>query len=304
VLPSALNKYNFVLAFPSADRPHGSTFDLIREAGLIIPTYVYVRSFQYDEYIKSQGDICEIIKIPNDNMTICELRRFIQDHQYQLGNNLFMLDDDIICFEKYIEQKGSDCRTNICSIVEVCDVVDKESLKGYDIVHLIMWTKTNKRQYSVDPDFLPILANAVFVSKTAYDKGLKYDEKAWSEDTTFSILSYVNELICSKVLMYFVHIDPDYTDTHFSLEWRVEAMLDAYLTYGTCVRTLFCDPLYYYVIISALGINSYMRNGLTYSKKLDSVLKGIMDDPTKLGHKYLCDRNWKSTGPFFEDLIY
>jgi len=296
--------YNFVFAIPSKDRAYGVSFSLIRDANLGIPVYVYVRSDQIQEYTSVLGDFCILIQLPNDNYSISEIRFFIQWHQYLLGNNIFMLDDDITGFDRYIEQKYSSLEVVPSSLFEVCQIINEESRKGYDILYLLLTAKTIRFKLAVDADFLPIIAIAFYISKEAYSKGLFFDKSVICEDTNFSIQAYLNDLISCKVVSYCVHsnLTPEYS--HFTNEWRIEGVLDTYLRYGTCVRALFCTPGLSYVIISLMGITSYKRNGLTYSRKLDKVLERIISNPNLMGYNMLNRISWKSTGPYYEDLLH
>ena len=292
-------KNDFVITIPSADRTYGDTFRLIKNTD--IPVYVYVRSYQIDDYKKVNPSFNYVV-IPKDDLGICQIRRFIQEHQHGLGNNILMLDDDLVGFERFVNPVGTDLSCRLITFDEMIRVF-RETIPDYDVVSVIAWNRIVKFKYYMDGDYLPIISNVVYVSKRVFDVGVKYRDDVMSEDNSFSIDVHGSDKLRYKLLMYYVLLRNSDLDTHFDHEWRVNAMIDAYLHYGVCIRELFCDRDCYYVTLSRVGITLFNRNGLVYSKKLDGLLERIKADGKMLGSKLLNDLGWKPTGPYYEDII-
>jgi len=297
--------YNFVIAVASKNRPDGATFNIIRKEHIFIQLYIYVHKDQYDQYYQAQKDIAQIVILPELQMTISAIRKFMQYHQYTLNHNMLMLDDDIECFERFLQRTGTSSFLEYVPFSLVCEAINKESLRNIDILALPRWRAERKNVYEKNPDYMPVFVKFIYISKYAYNKGLQYDIEDRCEDASFSILAYINDLITIHFLMFRVHpVENENNLSLFNYEYRVITNLQLYLKYGTCICGITLNPIAVGVTLSALGMNAYIRNGLTYSKKLNRLLEHIRDNNIiSAGAQYLHSINWKSHGPYYEDII-
>ncbi len=148
---------------------------------------LYVKESEYNDYKKNFNN--EIVKVPNEITGITATRNFILEHQK--GQDILMLDDDLLEFFYYEKAKRIDLRFSTIKEQEEtfkhCFQIAKElniKVFGADIVGSLFANHTFK-PFSINQNI-----NGTFLGITKHNK-LKFDESfKVKEDIDFILRSW------------------------------------------------------------------------------------------------------------------
>jgi hypothetical protein len=254
----------FVIAIPSKGRLYGETFSLVKKIKEKIDIYVYVNEVELEAYSEEYPDF---IFVPHNKKSIGEIRLFIQEHQYQLGNDMMMMDDDIRGFKDI-----DSCQISINRIIREA----KEHIKQYPLVYYFYDGAQMDAKVIDEMEFGMFCPGAVVVESTElYEKGIRYRGDVFAEDTNLymQLITKTPE-VKSLLLPFFVDPNTENAISHFTTEFRNCAIIEAYLMYGDVIE-LRQDYDMLVASILADKIERYRLNGASYSKENDVILKNI-----------------------------
>ena len=305
-----MNK-NLVIAVASKGRANTST--VLRRLQNIsgIDIFVYVDSHEksvYEEYYPN------FIIVEHDYKTIVQIRAFVQEHQYGLGNTYLSIDDDIAKFV-YCKKEN----TNEWFDASLTDVINdtKELLEqGHDFIFSLQ--KDDKDFYiplKIDPELSnehteywnPIALAVMCLTPRLYDIGIRFSNTTNpSEDIYITIETFLaQERGDIKIgIMSYCFIF-DYTSiSNFKPELYYESIFAAYIEYGY-VFDVIMDSTWLrvpYAHINKEAIKAYIEHGVIYTPYFDTVCKKTIEKKT-WGYKILEKNNWKPAVNYKKKLL-
>jgi hypothetical protein len=272
---------NLVIAIPSKGRLYGETFTLvkkIKEKKEKIDIYVYVDEVELEAYSEEYPDF---IFVPHNKKSIGEIRLFMQEHQYHLGNDMIMMDDDI---KTFLDINGFQISINR---------IIRETKEALEQIPFVYYYHNGQQSLTADPSntefgiFTP--ASVVALSSELFESGIKYRNDVISEDFDFYFQLLMQDMDM-KLLPFFIDKNVDDLISHFTLEFRNSSIIETYLKYGDVIEMRQnYDALM--PNIAGAKIANYKQNGAVYSEESDTMLKNIKENRFP-GYELL--ENWES----------
>jgi hypothetical protein len=222
--------------------------------------------------------------VPHDKKVIGEIRAFIQEHQHGLGNDMMMMDDDIIGFK---DKDGH--QVSINRVIGEA----KKMVKLFPLVYFLYRGHELSFKYIDDLPLGMFFPGAVIVESTElYEKGIRYNGAVMSEDSDFYIQMLLNIPDVEMLLLpYFIYPNDVLSLTNFDQKWRNSSIIGIYLKYGAMIRLVQDCLSIRWVAFIPDEIEKYKLNGVTYSKEGDTILANIKINKLP-GYEVL--ENWES----------
>ena len=292
-------KTKFAVAVVSKGRAWtSSTLRHLQNIPPDIPVYVYTDRRECDAYSKMWPGY---IVIPHNETKIIKIRGFVQDHQYSLGYNTLMLDDDIEHIS-YSEPEN----VNSFWDVSMTDMVlrFRDMLNTCDFVHTHHHWSVNYYRALVNPEYGTHVTKNYTVCAVALigftpklkDLGISYSAHDYfSEDLYITIETLIAQergLIKVGYLPLLVKCDYDGSKSHFNALFHYNACVEMYILYGTILELYINHHGDCWGVINKAGVELYVKHGVIYRRDYDEKLSAIRKYKFA-GHKIIEKYNWK-----------
>jgi hypothetical protein len=289
---------------------YGTTLQRLDQipAGHKMPVYIYAHQQEQCAYQEMYPDF---IVVPHNFREILKIRAFVQKHQYELGNDTIMLDDDIMELRYYephdLKTPWNRSFTEVIAMTKHAFENGADLAVGYNSwdhpVHYY-YDKSKGKKIPEHEDYLSIRAVWVGLSRSLYDKGVYYgDSKTQSEDFFISFMPQLKD--CKVALLDFVHVTSSINFSHFDVNFYYKAVIETYVNYGAVLDWIYKTE---WQGFSASYVNERVVE-LTkkYGKPIytpwhDEMLLELMDSTLLNVVDYLKEIEWKPAESYVDEI--
>ena len=277
-----------------------------------VTIYVYVDENEAAIYKEEYPDF----KVVTHNYkNILDIRHFVQEHQYELDNNVLMLDDDIVKFSWVATSNITEWFD--MSMMDLVNNANQKLADGYDFTYAIYQECREFHMKSVlakdDPSldeltngWYPVAMSCVAMTPKLWDLGVRYKTGGIgkSEDINISVQTRIAE---AKGLIKVGYLDCAFwfddsvlmlNTAHFKSDFYYEAVLETYINYGYVLEFWahpgMCKVPYTY--LNKAGVEAYVQNDCKpiFAPYYDILCSYILKENAR-GYKALEDWKWKPT---------
>jgi len=296
-------KARFSISVPSKGRSWVSnTLRWLRTIPSDIPVYVYVDGREFEAYSKMYPGY---IVVPHSEANIMRIRGFVQDHQYSLGMNTLMLDDDFATL-KYATSDDVHKLWDV-SITDFVLEVRELFERGNDFIYGYNWWCPQHYHAFLNPEhetwltknWRPAAVAAVGLGLRLYEEGIRYTlSDNVSEDVFMTIETSLAEYagrIKTGVFTAMLdhrsgngHVD---NKSNFDKEFHFNGCVENYIKYGNVVDTYILPDESCWTQVNNVGVELHHRFGIVYTPRYDAILQSIKEHKL-LGHKMIEKYDW------------